>query len=84
MNFETINEPVSVILLLEHNNTRPYRIKWRNQRYQVKSVSHVWREKVGSNHELHIACETTTATSMHLAIDLSDLSCRLVSTGVEN
>ena len=85
MTIEEINEPISVILVLEPGKkVRPHRIKWRNRSYGVKTVHNTWREKVGNGYELHVALDTTAATNMQIAIDLSDLSCRLARISMEH
>ena len=60
MPIQEINEPVAVILILEHGKARPFRIKWRERAYQVRAVLHSWYQKRGIGKEMHISFETTT------------------------
>lgn len=82
MTIEEINEPVAVILVLENGKARPFRIKWRQKSYQVRTVFNVWRQKIGNEYEMHISFDTTANTNMEIVIDLADLSCRLARMGL--
>ena len=64
---DKINQLLDVIAVFSKNGVQPFRVRRGNQAYQVKQVSHQWREKINGRTIIHFQVRLDCGDYWHLA-----------------
>ena len=74
--YETINEPINVLVAFGQDQVRPLSFEWRNKEYQIDKVNLVHYKRVG-NDKLYYFSVSDNVNYFKLSFNTKDFNWRL-------
>ena len=84
MRYESIAEPIEVIVHFAQNGIRPIRFLWRGNAHKVEAVRGRWTTLEGRKQCRHFAVSASNVGSCEIIFDLDTMKWKIESVAIVN
>lgn len=84
MEFETLTEPIEVIVHFALGGVRPLRFLWRGRAHRIQAVRGRWTTLDGTRQCRHYAVTAVDVGNCEITFDLDTLAWKLASVAIDN